>query len=105
TGFIVSTNVATSRATVEINVDLSSVTTVTATVPSITVTTLVAVKPPSTVFTVIVALPAATGVTTPFTTVATAASEVDHVTDLFISVARRVVTATVPTCSPKVYFK
>ena len=72
--------------------------------PSITVTTLVAVKPPSTVFTVIVALPAATGVTTPFTTVATAASEVDHVTDLFVALAGATVATNVSAPPPTVKF-
>jgi len=46
-----------------------------------------AVLPPSAVVTVIVAEPAATAVTTPFATVATAASLVDHVTALFVALA------------------
>ena len=44
-----------------------------------TVTAQVAVKPPSVVVTVIVAVPSATGVTTPFTTVATVSSLLLHV--------------------------
>ena len=66
---------------------------------AVTVTAHSAVKPPSAVLTVIVAVPCSTAVTTPFKTVATFSSEVDHVTVLTSASAGVIVSVSV-TVSP-----
>ena len=74
-----------------------SVTPVTGIVAAVTVTVAVAGKLPSLVVTVMIAVPAATADTTPVAeTVATAGSDVDHVTALFEAVAGKTVSVSVP---------